>query len=402
MVTVAYTSRLDNGEVFDGSDASGNLRFVAGGSSVLPGLSRGVLGLPLNELRELKLLPADAYGERDEARVLEVPARDLPPGAREGTEIKLGTEAGKGGAPAVVRSVGTVDTPAVLDLNHPLAGLTVHVEVQVLAKEEPHVVQPGDLVYVQYAAFLEEDLSTALDASAPNHPLEFIAGAEESRVLRGLAQGIIGLTVGRRTELVVAPEDGYGFRDEEKVVKLPQNQFPAEGVKTGTTLTVQVGEEQLPAVITEVDDESVTLDMNVPLAGKTLLFSVEVTKVARKERVKDLGNGLILETTADGDCSTFPKQGGSAKIHYVGTLDDNGEVFVSTPDLGAPLEVALGKGQGALLRGIDQALPHMSLGERAVLRVPSEPWGFGERGSPDGKVPPGAAFRLFVELLEVK
>merc|ERR1719265_1167171 len=159
-------------------------------------------------------------------------------------------------------------------------------------------------------------------------------------------------------------------------------------------MTLQVDGGAAPAVISEVGDEVVKLDLNPPLAGKQLLLEVEIVSLVPQDKVTDLGGGLIMETTAPGDNASFPQSGQVALMHYVGLLQD-GNVFRSTPEEGSPLRVPL-DGTPAQF-GLDEAARRMSVGQRAVLRVPSSR-AYGAQGSEDGTVPADADLRLFLEL----
>lgn len=403
LVTVEYTARLESGDVVDSSEEGSPLKFVAGGGSVLRGLSDGVVGLPLRELTELKLEPAMAYGERDESRVMKVPAQNLPTGAKVGSKIMVaapGVIPGRSsGIPAVIRDLGGEDGTAILDLNHPLAGHSLLFQLVVTSRAEPRIVEEGDLVSVQYRALLtEDDGGSLVDESAPNQPLEFVAGGTGA-VLPGLSRKAAGLLMGKRTELLLEPEECYGAWDKANVVQVPREQMPTgRELEVGMSLTLQVDGQAAPAVISELSEDTVSLDMNAPLAGRKLRLEVEVVKVVPKEKVDDLGAGLVMETTKPGDKESYPQAGQTAVVHYVGVLP-NGDVFKSTPDDGEPLRLLL-DGTPAQF-GVDEAVRRMSVGQRSVLRVASSR-GFGPAGSEDGKVPPNSDLRLFLELLAVE
>src|SRR5689334_20550296 len=85
-VRVHYTGRLDDGTVFDSSEcsdddcgcASGPMEFTIGGGEVIPGFDKGVLGLEVGEAKTIHIPVDEAYGERIEEMVAEVPRGDLP------------------------------------------------------------------------------------------------------------------------------------------------------------------------------------------------------------------------------------------------------------------------------------------------------------------------------------
>ncbi|ODQ82642.1 hypothetical protein BABINDRAFT_30431, partial [Babjeviella inositovora NRRL Y-12698] len=97
-----------------------------------------------------------------------------------------------------------------------------------------------------------------------------------------------------------------------------------------------------------------------------------------------------------GDGKTFPAVGDKVTIHYVGTLE-NGKKFDSSRDRGKPFQCHIGVGQ--VIKGWDQEIPKLSVGEKAVLKIPG-PLAYGDRGFP-GLIPPNATLVFEVELLGV-
>lgn len=131
LVEVHYTGTLDDGSIFDSSRERGTpLSFTVGTGEVIPGFDEAVRGLAVGESRTARMLPADAYGEWSEDRVVEVPYGPSQGDVSVGDEVFLNT-----GQPAVVLEVreGTV----LLDTNHELAGETLTFEIEVVAITRP-------------------------------------------------------------------------------------------------------------------------------------------------------------------------------------------------------------------------------------------------------------------------
>uniref|UniRef100_T1E3B9 peptidylprolyl isomerase n=1 Tax=Psorophora albipes TaxID=869069 RepID=T1E3B9_9DIPT len=103
--------------------------------------------------------------------------------------------------------------------------------------------------------------------------------------------------------------------------------------------------------------------------------------------------GVDVIPISNGDESTFPKSGQVAVVHYTGTLD-NGKVF----DSSKPFRFTVGKGE--VIRGWDEGVAQMSVGQRAKL-VCSPDYAYGSRGHP-GVIPPNATLTFDVELLRVE
>merc|ERR1719159_334147 len=110
-------------------------------------------------------------------------------------------------------------------------------------------------------------------------------------------------------------------------------------------------------------------------------------------KLSDDGFGLTVEKSGDG--VHFPQRGDSVTVHYVGMLKD-GTVFDSSRDRGEPFTFTIGRGQ--VIRGWDQGVITMSLGERAVLHVPSYK-GYSDQRV--GAIPPNSDLDFDVELLAI-
>ncbi|XP_065083840.1 peptidyl-prolyl cis-trans isomerase Fkbp12 [Ochlerotatus camptorhynchus] len=107
--------------------------------------------------------------------------------------------------------------------------------------------------------------------------------------------------------------------------------------------------------------------------------------------------GVQVQTLSAGDEATYPKKGQVAVVHYTGTLD-NGTVFDSSRTRGKPFRFTVGKGE--VIRGWDEGVAQMSVGQRAKL-VCSPDYAYGSRGHP-GVIPPNSTLTFDVELLRVE
>ncbi len=126
-VRVDYIGTLDDGEQFDSSfDRGDQLEFVAGTGQMIPGFDASVVGMTVGETKTVTIPAAEAYGERDEAAIVEFPIDEVPEQFRvEGTQVDLGN-----GLPATV--VEVTDTVVRVDTNHPLAGEALTFEITVV------------------------------------------------------------------------------------------------------------------------------------------------------------------------------------------------------------------------------------------------------------------------------
>ncbi|PWN42316.1 hypothetical protein IE81DRAFT_337473 [Ceraceosorus guamensis] len=107
--------------------------------------------------------------------------------------------------------------------------------------------------------------------------------------------------------------------------------------------------------------------------------------------------GVQIERITPGDGKTFPQKGQTVSIHYTGTLE-NGSKFDSSRDRGSPFQTAIGVGR--VIRGWDEGVPQLSVGERAKLTITPD-YGYGAQGYPP-VIPANSTLIFDVELLAVK
>jgi FK506-binding protein 1 len=107
--------------------------------------------------------------------------------------------------------------------------------------------------------------------------------------------------------------------------------------------------------------------------------------------------GVEKVITRNGDGATYPKPGDQLSMHYTGTLAADGAKFDSSVDRGQPFQFSIGVGQ--VIKGWDEGVIGMSLGESAVLSISAD-FGYGAAGA-GGVIPPNAALQFEVELLAI-
>jgi FKBP-type peptidyl-prolyl cis-trans isomerase SlyD len=112
------------------------------------------------------------------------------------------------------------------------------------------------------------------------------------QVLPGLEKALEGLAAGERARATISPEDAYGERDESRVIQAPAADLPA-GVAPGATIQAQLPNGAVvPLTLVAIDGPTATLDGNHRLAGKTLIFDVEVREVYAATS-EDLAHGHV-------------------------------------------------------------------------------------------------------------
>jgi len=136
-------------------------------------------------------------------------------------------------------------------------------------------VSKGDRVVVEYEGRFED--GEVFDSSAFHQkPLEFVAGA--GMVVPGFDRAVIGMEKGEEKEVRIEPKDAYGEKNPAAIQKIPKVNFPPEA-EVGMTVGIPLpGGGQAPAKIVDIGETDVTLDLNHPLAGKTLIFKIKLVE----------------------------------------------------------------------------------------------------------------------------
>jgi FKBP-type peptidyl-prolyl cis-trans isomerase SlyD len=148
-------------------------------------------------------------------------------------------------------------------------------------------IEKNRVVTLNYT--LRDEQGNVLDASSGRRPLSYLHG--KGNIIPGLEQALAGKAAGDKLDVTVAPEQGYGPRDERLVQIVPRTKFgEVQDISPG--MQVRVSGPQGPRVVTvvRVDRDFVTIDGNHPLAGRTLHFSVEIAEV-RKASHEEVAHG---------------------------------------------------------------------------------------------------------------
>ena len=135
----------------------------------------------------------------------------------------------------------------------------------------------GDTVHVHYKGTFEN--GTVFDSSEGGQPLSFTIGEEQ--VIRGFEEAVVGMAVGDRKREVISPDRGYGTHEEDLVFSVGRDQLPpGTEVEVGDTLKIGFADGQTASVqVAEIGDDTLTLDANHPLAGKTLIFDLQLIDI---------------------------------------------------------------------------------------------------------------------------
>ena len=139
-------------------------------------------------------------------------------------------------------------------------------------------VEKGLYVSVDYKGTLQN--GEVFDTSHGSRPLEVQMGA--GQLFEGFERELIGMSLNEKKMFTLDPEDAYGQRDESLTRDFPRADFPQEmEPRVGLTIALRTPEgQQMPAQITHLDDEKLSVDLNHPLAGESLTFEIEVVGIS--------------------------------------------------------------------------------------------------------------------------
>ncbi|XDA97200.1 peptidylprolyl isomerase [Sulfitobacter sp. LCG007] len=139
-------------------------------------------------------------------------------------------------------------------------------------------VKTGDTVAIHYTGSLSD--GTTFDSSAGRDALEFTVGS--GQIIPGLDSALPGMEVGEKKTVEVPCDEAYGQAKPEMRQDVPREGIPDNiPLELGTQLQMQTPDGQaMPVTVVGVNDATVTLDANHPLAGKDLTFDIEVVSIA--------------------------------------------------------------------------------------------------------------------------
>ena len=138
-------------------------------------------------------------------------------------------------------------------------------------------VKSGDKVRVHYHGKLSD--GSTFDSSEGRDPLEFEVGS--GSVIVGFDIGVTGMQVGEKKTVSIPVEDAYGPKQDDMIMEFSRDRFPEDMVpEIGMQLNMSNGAGQnFPVVIREVEESTVLLDANHPLAGEELVFDLELIEI---------------------------------------------------------------------------------------------------------------------------
>jgi FKBP-type peptidyl-prolyl cis-trans isomerase 2 len=143
-------------------------------------------------------------------------------------------------------------------------------------REEERVIETGSMVGIEYTLTLED--GTKVESNVGGETLRFEQGSNQ--IIPGLEKEMIGMKVGEAKQVTVTPDDGYGQVNPAAFIDVPVTDLPVDARQAGTMLMARddQGRSQ-PLRVDKIEGDTATLDLNHPLAGKTLIFEFKILEV---------------------------------------------------------------------------------------------------------------------------
>jgi peptidylprolyl isomerase len=150
-------------------------------------------------------------------------------------------------------------------------------------------VEKGLYVSVDYKGTLKD--GKVFDTSHGRQPLEVQMGV--GQLIEGFERELMGMSLNEKKMFTLKPEDAYGQRDDSLTREFPRAEFPQDmEPRVGMTIALRTPEgKQMPAQITHLDDEKLSVDLNHPLAGESLTFEIEVVGINNSPTQSHAGCG---------------------------------------------------------------------------------------------------------------
>ncbi|HEX2932212.1 MAG TPA: peptidylprolyl isomerase [Candidatus Binatia bacterium] len=138
------------------------------------------------------------------------------------------------------------------------------------------VVQDGMMVSLEYTQKGTD--GKVMETSKGRAPLKYIHG--KKMLPPGLEKELAGMKIGEQKRVTVKPEEGFGKVDPKAVQEIPKEKIPANALKVGAVVAARSPDGNVvPMTVKQIKEKTVVMDLNHPMAGKTLLFDVKVVDI---------------------------------------------------------------------------------------------------------------------------
>lgn len=137
-------------------------------------------------------------------------------------------------------------------------------------------VKNGDTVSVNYTGKLED--GTIFDSSLNEGRTPLIATLGQNQLIKGFENALIDMSIGEKKTIKIEPQNAYGSIVKEMIVEVPKANLP-EGVEVGQMLQAMTQQGPVNVKVIELKEDTAVLDGNHPLAGKELIFELELLEI---------------------------------------------------------------------------------------------------------------------------
>jgi len=142
--------------------------------------------------------------------------------------------------------------------------------------EKEMTVSSGTRVSIEYTLRLED--KAVIDTNVGSEPLTYVHGSDQ--IVPGLQKGLEGMRIGESKQVTIKPEEGYGAVNPKDFVEVKKEEVPQDALTVGAQLEGRDDSGRpFYARVVEVKNQTVVLDLNHPLAGKTLFFEVKILDI---------------------------------------------------------------------------------------------------------------------------
>ena len=145
-------------------------------------------------------------------------------------------------------------------------------------------IENGSTVQLEYT--LSDDAGKLLDSNKGQQPLTYTQGGHQ--LIAALEKQLVGMQTGQQKKVVLKPEDAFGAVDPAAQTEVPKDALPPDALVVGAQLMARnAAGEGRPVVVKEIKDKTVVVDLNHPLAGKTLVFDVKVLGIEPPSKAEE-------------------------------------------------------------------------------------------------------------------
>lgn len=152
-------------------------------------------------------------------------------------------------------------------------------------------MQIADRRVAQFHYTLTNDQGDVIDSSTGHEPLTYLHG--KGNIVPGLEKALEGKQAGDKLKVSVPPDEGYGVLQPQLIQQVPRSSFQGvDDIKAGMRFQAETEHGPVLVRVTQVTDDTVTVDGNHELAGQTLHFDIEITDV-RDASVEEVLHGHV-------------------------------------------------------------------------------------------------------------